>query len=188
MKTKIAILTIIIFTLLTSITFAADFRKASWGMSMSEVNRVEAATLEDNSVNVMLYQVRMINAQFNLMYIFADTGLAQGVYSLDDSEYTRVFDLFNKFKKLLVKKYGEPLKVKEDWMDCDNDKDKKVAVAMGMVMVTAGWRTDNCEIILEINPHEEEGSNLVLMYLQKRSGAEKALAKAEQEMEDLSGL
>lgn len=189
MRIKIIILAIII-SLTTSSALANDFRKITWGMNKAEVKKAESFEIKGEAEDFLLYHGKVLRTDVKLAYLFSGNKLDQAAYTFDNDIYTKVFDLFKEFKRLLIKKYGNPSQEEEEWMSSEIKKiyDKKTAVLIGMVSLCFGWKTENTKITLAIIPADYIGSKLAVMYSKRKSETEeKELQKKsdKRKMEDL---
>jgi hypothetical protein len=104
-------------------SFEYDFRKAKWGMSVEQVKNSETAHFESEgwceelTSYTLEYTGRIADITCTIGYTFRNEKLEEAGYVFLGEEYggTEKF-LFEKFKKWLIEKYGEPIKDITPWL------------------------------------------------------------------------
>jgi len=150
------VLSTAIIILLVTIVYGqtkSDFRSATWGMSKSEVMKLEKSKLAQEETNSLAYQTDLAGFSTIAGYIFAGNKLTRGKYVLLEN-HTNRNDYINDYKKLkglLTKKYGDPEKDKTIWKNDlykDDYEDWGMAISVGHLIYYTTWNTDRTEVTL----------------------------------------
>jgi len=167
MKRNIFILSVVlcILAIFTLILFAEevkyDFRKTNWGMSKEQVKATEdkEPAFEENTM--FFYEVKIGGCDFVCAYHFLKDKLYSGVYARTFREkgteqHLYIFE-YEKLKKLLIKKYGEPIIEWKKEIVWDSDlgkyylKDWENSIVEGDLFgFRASWETPTTKIVLEL--------------------------------------
>lgn len=109
------------FSILNAQNQLSDFRNFQWGSTAEQIqqNEKSAFSFKDND-NMFVYKDELAGYTCNVTYEFnEDNKLVSGNY-IFTKRYTNPQlyeqDYLN-FKNLLIRKYGQPVKVKENWDD-----------------------------------------------------------------------
>ena len=130
---------------------AADFRKATWGMSANQVKQTETAKLVTHTNHKLTYATRLLGQEVTLMYIFVDNKLVRTRYDnaenhINNIEYFRYYD---KLVSTLKDKYGPPT---EEFTYYENDqlKDRPgtwaTALGAGRIAKFTVWELGETQI------------------------------------------
>jgi len=160
----------ILALLLVAPGFAADFRKAEWGMTKEQVKAIEREEpLKGKGESLLKYKTQIMGLDAQIHYYFERDRLKHGSYdfiSVPDSASNEVFDaLIGKISK----KYG---KAKEEiiWEDSslETPEPTSTAVALGLLKRTAEWQTERTIIRAELSC-EKYGDpiKLVIYYMSR---------------------
>jgi len=128
-----------------------DFRKTKWGMSKDQVKSSEPLKVAKETDDMLLYKTTVIGKNVLLVYIFVNNQLVRSKYILAEF-HTNNNDFitdFNEFKKILVKKYGTPIKDEKIWRNDlykDDFSNWGMAIALGHLLYFAQWETSNTTI------------------------------------------
>ena len=122
------------------------FRYANWGDSMKDVEDAEPFPCVGKNETGFTYEVKLLTYNAEVFYIFDDNGFMMGTYKIFNSHVND----FNKFKKLLTEKYGEPCADGEDLSEMFKDADE-----------SAIWENENVEIELY---YFETSGNIIILY------------------------
>lgn len=136
MKIKSAILAIALVT--TSITsFAYDFRKADWGMSLKDVKASEKEKVHSQEDTYVIYKTSVAGLDTMFAYYFTESGKfyrAMYIFTESHTNKNKFINDYDSIVKLLTEKYGAP-KTSESYWNNDlyqGDYSKKgFAVSLG---------------------------------------------------------
>ncbi len=159
--------TILIIFSIFSITLIAkdfDFRKAKWGMDTNQVIRKEGIAISrtlNGKFYTLAFNKKVAGLEALTEYKFFDNKLGKGQYTFkvkhtNNNDY--IYD-FQKFWKILIKKYGESKeKTAQVWENTTYKKNKDkygLAVGMGHLSYVSNWENKNTKIHLKL-----KGENL----------------------------
>lgn len=153
-KIVLAVLTVLITS---STAMSQDFRKATWGMSPSEVKSSESDELIQESDEILVYETTLAGFEAYAGYIFADGKLVRAKYILTE-EHTNendYIDDYNRLNGLLKKKYGEAIADENIWVNDDSVfKDDLTywgsCIRRGELMLYSTYRNATTEIELSL--------------------------------------
>jgi len=157
MKTKFLFLIQVLILLCASVAIAEEtkynFRRVKWGMTKAQVKAAETSKLRDENNDGLLYRTKAATLSTNLLYSFAENKLVRAGYMFKDthSNENAYIDDYQRVKRILTKKYGQPEKDREKW---SNDlyksrrQDWGVAVSIGHLIYLSEWRTTRTTIRL----------------------------------------
>lgn len=129
-----------------------NFRKTTWGMSVQQVLKSEPLETAHSEKNVLGYKVKVLDKDVYLGYIFIDNKLVRARYILAE-EHSNKNDFINDydtFKKILIKKYGKPIKDDVIWRNRlfkKNSSDWGMAISIGHLAYFSKWDTEHTEIL-----------------------------------------
>lgn len=164
MKKTLGILLII---LLASISFAQDFRNATWGMSRAEVQAVETAEFLQEESDALVYEASVAELDTVIIYTFEGDSLIQAGYifqedHIADANYIQDYD---KVQNILIRNYGEK-DIDEVWVDDlyrdDPRSEWGMAIATGRLTFNAAWETDTTGIFHVMTGEDFEISHAVI--------------------------
>ncbi len=134
-----------------------DFRTFTWGSSAEQVQTGEKAKLiakiKDDELE---YEEQLAGSHCNVFYIFNDNDkLISGLYFFTKQYENPQLYLqdYNKFKTLLVQKYGKPSSDLQTWNHNTPPTEKHnygQAVADGDLALNAVWETANSTIKIKL--------------------------------------
>jgi hypothetical protein len=145
--------------MMTTVSYAqnSDFRGFKWGTALGEVETAEKAPLEQKvKDDVLKYRSQLAGADCEVYYTFNDNDkLISGRY-LFTKEYPNpelYLNDYNKFKDLLLQKYGKPYKEVQNWSNPTVQREeltKGQAIVDGHLTLTDLWVTDRSIIKVSI--------------------------------------
>lgn len=154
MRIAIKIIATGLLILLSSeMCFANDFtfRKTKWGMTPAEVKASEPLKLAKEFESLLVYKTNVIGKDVFVVYFFTDNQLTRARYALAESHSNKndfITD-YDDFKKILIKKYGNPEKDESFWKN-DLYKDDYshwgTAISMGHLVYFSTWNTKDTKI------------------------------------------
>lgn len=160
----------IVLTMITIIITAAsvmsqDFRKATWGMSPSEVKSSETAKLIQEDSDFIVYETTLAGYKAYAGFIFTNGKLVRATYILkeyhsNDNDY--ITD-YNRLNELLKKKYGEPVEDEEYWKT-DHRPDKQYwgsSINRGELVLYSTFRTSTTEIEIALSAEDYSIENVI---------------------------
>jgi len=140
-----------------------DFRGFSWGNPLQEIQSSEKSKLLAKSGNdELIYQDELGGSDCSVVYIFNDNDkLESGMYvfSKKYSNPELYLQDYNKFKSLLIEKYGKPVSEKENWSASTVVAEKHnygQAIADEKLALNAEWNTGRSVIkiaLISIDKH-----------------------------------
>jgi hypothetical protein len=181
---------IILILLCYSFLFSNDFRKANWGMQMSEVKKTESVEILQETEDVLAYETTLAGFKALVIYIFAGNQLTRAKYSIIE-EHTNKNDYivdYSSLKELLTKKYGNPIEDETIWKDDlyrDKYSDWGFAISLGHLFYFSKWDTEKTEIVSVLNG-ENYQINAVIEYTSKNLGAEEAKMREEEALKNFT--
>jgi hypothetical protein len=186
MKTSLRI-TLLMFLIIffTETSFAEDytFRKTKWGMSVAQVKASEPFTVAEEDTNKLIYQTKVINKDVALIYRFIDSQLVNSGYVLaeEHSNKNDFIEDYKDFKKILIKKYGEPKEDDKIWRDDlfkDDPSNWGNAISIGSLVYRSQWEIQDTLIALSLSG-ENYQIKVGVVYISKKlkSLVEKAKGK-----------
>lgn len=168
MRLKLRISTVIVLGVLlvfSALLLANDkeqehftFRNTRWGMSKSEVIEKEGEPDNQKVIGtggyeeVILYtKLTVIGLDTTLGYVFTEDKLVRAIYDFEETHRNRnrFIDDFEKVKKALTQKYGEPISDREIWDDDlykDDPSSYGAAVAVEDLTYQTTWETEETKI------------------------------------------
>ncbi|MGX9367451.1 hypothetical protein ACTVJH_15655 [Desulfoplanes sp. PS50] len=154
MKTEIKAITSILFIMIFSeICSAGDFtfRKTKWGMTTEDVKASEPLQIAKEDEGILGYKTSVLGKNVFVVYFFIDNQLTRARYALVESHSNKndfITD-YEDFKKILMKKYGNPFKDESFWRN-DLYKDDYshwgTAISLGHLIYFSNWKTEDTEI------------------------------------------
>ena len=184
----------LIFLLTYNCIFAQtpnDFRGFSWGNSLEQVQANEKSKfILKEKDDALEYVDQLAGSDCSVIYTFNDNNkLISGVYvfTKNYSNPQLYVQDFNKFKALLIKKYGKPKQEKENWGSnylADSDKERYgQSIATGHLTLNADWDTERSMIKIDLISSEKKPSLRIhyttktLNELENKEQLEQALSK-----------
>ncbi|NVO12271.1 MAG: hypothetical protein HXX16_20100 [Bacteroidales bacterium] len=140
-----------------------DFRKTSWGMSKELVKKSETSKYLNGDESILVYESAITGYECLIAYIFTNNILVRTKYIIKESySNQKNYDSdYNKFKKFLTEKYGQPTSDEEDWKD-DTFKNEYsywgYAISQGHVKYLTMWETNTTDITEAFILQEDEVS------------------------------
>jgi len=129
-----------------------DFRNASWGMAAKDVIASEK-TLDpvDSNKNIIRYKTEILGKNVELAYLFSQNKLIGSFYKLDDNylNSNHFLNTYRKFKTVLARKYGPPLKEATNWTDDtfrNVNQKRGLALSLGHTEYYTEWETPKTKI------------------------------------------
>ena len=183
----------LIFSAICSGVFAQspnDFRGFSWGNPLEQVQANEKSkfVLKEKD-DALEYADQLAGSDCSIIYTFNDNNkLISGVYvfTKNYSNPQLYIQDYNKFKGLLIKKYGKPKQEKENWGGNFANPDKErygQSVADGNLTLNADWDTERSLIKIDLISSESRPSLRIhyttrtLNELENKEQLEQALSK-----------
>ncbi len=185
----------IFFVFITSIFFvysgictAEDFtfRNTKWGMTIEDVKASEPLVIAKEDGNILGYKTSVIGKDVFLIYFFTDNKLTRARYALavTHSNKNDFISDYNDFKKILIKKYGDPVEDESIWRNDLYKSDYQsfgMAISVGHLIYYSKWSTDDTEINNMLMGENYDISCIVeytsvaLKEIEKKAQEEKAL-------------
>jgi len=138
-----------------------DFRKTNWGMNYKQVKSSEMPKTGTFSENRLIYKDTITGTLFTLVYTFNEKfELVSAKYILDKDYIDHSFYIseYNKFKELLTKKYGIPVKDSQSWNANVEDKDSSNwanSLESGYLQFNSKWKTPKTNINLLVTKYDK---------------------------------
>ena len=172
-------LILLISILLTSASYAGDFRDTTWGMTKDQVKKTENNEIVKEGADNISYIETVVNYPALVVYKFHDNKLIWGSYSFKqinnkDDEY---LEDFMKFEEAISNKYGKPKKL-DKWNNNDSEYKDNLpkAVKSGDLIMWRSWETPSTIIKLIMYSYNDN-FNIDTYYFSKkyRDKAEKPI-------------
>lgn len=172
------------FSLLLSICYADDFRKASWGMSIEEVKKTESTEPMNEESNgakkILVYEGKVASLNCFYGYIFVNDTLVRAKYMFQEkhsnnNDYITDYENIN---EILEKKYGKPDEDKTLWLNDLYKNDFQhygMAISIGHLMYYKQWNLDSTKIISMLSGENYQIEHGVEYSSVKFEGREKAV-------------
>jgi len=143
-----------LFILVFSGICSADdftFRKTKWGMTPAEVKASEPLEIAKEDEGLLGYKTSVIGKDVFVAYFFIDNQLTRARYVLAESHSNKsdFISDYKDFKKILIKKYGNPVKDESFWKNDlykDVYSDWGTAISLGHLVYFSTWSTSDTEI------------------------------------------
>jgi len=154
MKTLLKVVITCLFVLIFSGICTADdftFRKTKWGMSAADVKASEPLKIAKEEGNLLCYKTSVLGKDVFIFYFFIDDQLTRARYGLAESHSNKndfITD-YEDFKKILLKKYGNPIKDESLWRNDlykDDYSNWGTAISVGHLLYFSKWKTKATEI------------------------------------------
>ncbi len=150
-----------------------DFRKMRWDMTRKEIIASEMDVLGEPSYNKpdsLRYRLKLSGLSAQLIYVFHEETCYIAMYMFNESHVNEngYIDDYEKIKKILTEKYGEPDVNRVLWKnDLYKNKPSKhgFAVSIGHLWYGATWVFPNGSAIIHILSGENYKINHLLSYL-----------------------
>ncbi|MBV5327422.1 MAG: hypothetical protein JZU65_07270 [Chlorobium sp.] len=135
-----------------SLSLAADFREAEWGMSSEQVKLLEKTESVYPKKNALTFKGKIAGKPVDIIYEFDNNKLKSGTYTftarnVNSNVYIQDYDKINEFLDI---KYGAPESKKVSWNN-DMYRDKKgfhgLALSAGHLSFESIWQEDKTTII-----------------------------------------
>ena len=131
-----------------------DFRKTNWGMNEEQVKEIEINEILENYEDGFAYKAKINRLDCKIIYQFLENKLYIAGYLFTGlhTNYDLWIDDYQKIKKLLIEKYGKPIKggifwtsdlYKEMWA---NSQNLGTAISMGYLIYYTEWDTPKTKI------------------------------------------
>lgn len=130
-----------------------DFRKINWGMNKEEVKAAERGTIVFENEFEVDFMVPDFDSYFKCGYNFLEDKVYRSTYLFIgefDNKNDYIYE-YEKWKEVLIKKYGQPISDKWEWKDdlLKNEKQEwGTAVYMGHLEYSAQWETPTTGIAI----------------------------------------
>lgn len=148
-----------------------DFRKVNWGMNYNQVKNSELPRTGIISEGRLVYKDTIAGTLYTLVYTFNEKSeLVSAKYILDEKYFDNNFYTieYGKFKALLTKKYGTPVKDFLNWTSEASDKDSTNwanALESGYLQLTAQWKVPKTIITLQASKYETV--HIIISYISR---------------------
>lgn len=120
-------------------------------MSVADVKASEPLKIATKDENLLGYKTSVLGKDVFIFYFFIDDQLTRARYALAESHSNKndfITD-YGDFKKILIKKYGNPIKDESLWKN-DLYKDEYsnwgTAISLGHLLYFSKWKTKDTEI------------------------------------------
>ena len=144
-------------------TSKSDFRSFNWGASFNDVKKNEKAKFLSNvKDDLLIFDSQLAGSDCEIIYQFNDNDkFVGGTYNFTKRFANPQFYItdYNKFKTLLLQKYGTPKKETEEWSSNSSPTEKEnwgQAVSDGLLDLNTLWETDRTVVkisLVTINNH-----------------------------------
>lgn len=151
---------------LTVSAFSQDFRKATWGMSLSQVKSTETNEVVKETSELVAYKTTLAGFEAYAIYIFAGNKLTRGKYLITENHSNKndYISDYNSLNELLKKKYGEPTENQTYWKNDlykDDYSDWGFAVSLGHLLYYSTYKNSNTEITIMLSGDNYEIENVI---------------------------
>lgn len=128
-----------------------NLRYTKWGMTQEEVIASEKMVPIEKNDQMIKYKTQILEKNVELLYLFAQNKLIGASYKLDENYLNgeRFIQNYVRFKKELVKKYGQPNKDTTHWKNGtfkNNRRKWGFAVSLGHLEYFAFWETPDTTV------------------------------------------
>lgn len=143
---------------------AQDFRKASWGMSKTQVKAIETLAIVEEDPEFIFYETTLAGHDVYLGYFFINEKLTRARYVINEiymnkQEYIEDYKYLN---AMLVKKYGEPSIEEEIWRENSTWKDDKAfALSVGDLEMFTSYSTPKSTITMILYSEDLAIGNII---------------------------
>lgn len=171
MKKTVGLFAVACLGLPTLFAQTPGFRNASWGMTVEETKKLEAAKpdredKEARGLDMIVYIGKADALSCAYGYIFADDKLVEGRYRFIEkhTNNNQYIEDFNVIKASLVEKYGKPKSDETIWYNNLYKSDPNewgFAVSLGHLAFQAVWQTANTKILLQLQGDNYEFTHLL---------------------------
>ncbi len=171
---RVPFLIVLILSVVVTSAQNADFRGASWGSSLSNVKSAEHARFVLRVKDYELVYTDLLGGEeANVYYIFnTNDKLLGGMYRFK-KEYANAqlyVEDYNKFKDLLVKKYGKPAsetQIKNSNMSDTENQNFGQLVADGNLSLSTIWNTGRTIVKIALVTGTNKRPTLQIQYTTK---------------------
>jgi hypothetical protein len=144
-----------------------DVRKVRWGMSMSEVRRVEAGKPTEIEGALLLYPTTVNDQPCTVSYLFHRGRLCMVFYQFSDifDELPPYFDEIARVRDELSDVHGEPQIDRWDWEDpmfAEDPSLRAEALGLGLVRYELGWMTPRSLVAVRMSGGNLQADILVM--------------------------
>ncbi len=165
-----------------------DFRKTKWGMNKAQVREIEKNILFQEEEWLLAYWGNAGGFDCLIVYIFAEGKLVRGRYIFTISHTNKNDYLidYKKVKKILIKKYGKPIKDRYIWRNDlfrNNYQKRGLAISIGHLVYFAQWELPDTYISLILYGENFEIS-LELEYQSKKLEEIEQKIKEKEELDE----
>lgn len=157
-----------------------NFRRTKWGFTVDQVRASEESQAIHQTDDVLVYEDRVADKDFNVAYIFVSNKLVRAKYILKERHSNKADYLLDyaTLKKVLKEKYGSPDEDESMWRN-DLYKDDSdhwgMAVSVGHLILWSKWTLPETSVFLLIN-----GENYDIDVVIEYSGLELASLEKQQ--------
>ncbi|MBD3222967.1 hypothetical protein GF314_17190 [bacterium] len=149
-----------------------DVREVRWGMSMSEVRRVETGEPTEIGGTLLLYPTTVNDQPCTVSYLFDRGRLCMAFYQFSDifEEPALYFDEVAHVRDELSAAHGAPHIDKWHWEDpmfAEDPSLKADALGLGLVQYELGWMTDRSIVALRMAGGNRQ-ADILVMYADRR--------------------
>jgi hypothetical protein len=128
-----------------------NLRYTKWGMTPEEVLAAEKIEPVEKNDQMIKYKTQIIGNNVELLYLFAQNKLIGASYKLDENYLNsdRFIQNYDRFKKALTKKYGQPDKDTMHWKKRTFKHNRRkwgLAMSLGHLEYLAFWETPQTTI------------------------------------------
>jgi hypothetical protein len=147
-----------------------DFREVNWGMSPEQAKKTEPGDkLTGEMPAVLIYEGEIAGIKASIFYLFDDSKLIRGLYSIDTSRQDTIVIDYETIRAFLLEQYGEPdevkMGVKEEIstgeLDPANPEDLYTLVIRKAVSPETIWKKGATRIYLQLT--EKDGLVAVMV-------------------------
>jgi hypothetical protein len=144
----------LILTLSTDI-LADGFRGVEWGSSTSQALESEGKAPSSESDEQLVFEDSIDTLDCLAIYTFVEDQLVRGTYAVIEEHANKNDHIadYNKLKRLLGEKYGDPINDRTIWKDDlykDDPDNWGMAIATSRLVYNCNWVSGDSEILLAL--------------------------------------
>jgi hypothetical protein len=131
----------------------SDFKNVSWGMSVTQVKRIERLKLIEEGKDFLKYDDALTGMNCDVIYYFTEEKLSSARYTIKQKHHDPALfsEDFVALKKHLCLMYGPYVSVEDKWNDDQFKSDESkwgFAVSLGFLTRSVKWKKAETDIVL----------------------------------------
>ena len=163
-----------------------DLRYTRWGMSQEQVikaeEKLDPVEITENTIQ---YKTRIMGNNVELLYVFGDNRLIGAIYRVADIYLNsdHFTNTYAKFKKALIRKYGQPTEESTDWINNTYKYNRKkwgLALSLGHVEYASSWSTQTTSIDCSLREENHYVLCLIKYWSTEYSDLQKEILKEDE--------